>query len=100
MLPVTGFAGPQRLRQLLDAVMAVASELDLPTVLRRITQSAVDLVDARYGALGVLDETGTRLAEFITVSLGGNGSITHVINDTGGTAQGTATVPVNLVSYP
>ena len=69
MLPVTGFAGPQRLRQLLDAVMAVASELDLPTVLRRITQSAVDLVDARYGALGVLDETGTRLAEFITIGI-------------------------------
>lgn len=66
---VTGFAGPHRLRQLLDAVMAVASELDLATVLERITQSAVDLVDARYGALGVLDDTGTRLSEFITIGI-------------------------------
>jgi len=66
---VTGFAGPHRLRQLLDAVMAIASELDLPTVLQRITQSAVDLVDARYGALGVLDETGTRLSQFITIGI-------------------------------
>jgi signal transduction histidine kinase len=32
-------------------------------------QSAVDLVDARYGALGVLDDTHTRLAQFITVGL-------------------------------
>ena len=36
-------------------------------MLRHIVESAVDLVDARYGALGVLDETGTGLAEFITV---------------------------------
>src|SRR4051812_38536673 len=38
-------------------------------MLRRIVQSAVDLVDARYGALGVLDESGTWLAQFITVGL-------------------------------
>ena len=38
-------------------------------MLRRIIEAAVDLVDARYGALGVLDETGTRLAEFITVGI-------------------------------
>jgi signal transduction histidine kinase len=49
--------------------MTVGSDLDLPSVLRHIVQSAVDLVDARYGALGVLDETGTSLAEFITVGL-------------------------------
>ena len=62
-------AGPQRLRQLLDAVVAVGSGLDLPTMLRRITELAVELVDARYGALGVLDETGTRLSQFITVGM-------------------------------
>ena len=38
-------------------------------MLRRIVESAVDLVDARYGALGVLDETGTRLSQFITVGI-------------------------------
>jgi signal transduction histidine kinase len=57
------------LRQLLDAVLAVGLDLDLPAMLRRIVESAVELVDATYGALGVLDETGTRLAQFITVGI-------------------------------
>lgn len=60
---------PEQLRKLLDAVIAVGSELELPVVLRRIVEVAVDLVDAHYGALGVLDETGTSLAQFITVGL-------------------------------
>jgi len=64
-----GFAGPRQLRRLLDAVVAIGSELELEEALRRIVQVATDLVDARYGALGVLDETGTRLAEFITVGI-------------------------------
>ncbi|MEV0274122.1 discoidin domain-containing protein [Hamadaea sp. NPDC050747] len=38
--------------------------------------------------------------DLLTVSLGGNGTIAHVINSTGGPAQGTATVPVNIVSFP
>src|SRR5215218_10163943 len=38
-------------------------------MLDRIVSAAVGLVDARYGALGVLDETGTRLSQFITVGL-------------------------------
>ena len=62
-------AGPRSLRQLLDAVMMVGSDLDLASVLRHIVESAVDLVDARYGALGVLDESGTSLAQFLTVGL-------------------------------
>jgi hypothetical protein len=41
-----------------------------------------------------------RFHDLLTVSLGGNGTIDHVINSTGGPAQGTATVPSNLVSYP
>jgi signal transduction histidine kinase len=63
------FAGPRSLRQLLDAVLTVGSDLDLPAMLQRIVEAAVDLVDARYGALGVLDDTRTRLAQFITVGL-------------------------------
>jgi len=66
---VIEFAGPRSLRQLLDAVMTVGSDLDLPAMLRRIVQAAVDLVDARYGALGVLDESRTKLAQFITVGI-------------------------------
>jgi signal transduction histidine kinase len=66
---VSGHAGPQSLRQLLDAVQTLASDLELPNMLRRIVQSAVDLVDARFGALGVLDDSGTWLAQFITVGI-------------------------------
>lgn len=62
-------AGPEHLRQLLDAVVAVGSGLELPSMLRRITELACDLVDAEYGALGVLDESRTRLSEFITVGV-------------------------------
>jgi two-component system, NarL family, sensor histidine kinase DevS len=63
------YAGPRSLRQLLDAVLTVGSDLDLPAMLERIVQAAVDLVDARYGALGVLDESRSRLAQFITVGI-------------------------------
>ncbi len=62
-------AGPRSRRQLLDAVITVGSDLELETVLRHIVESAVAVVDARYGALGVLDESGTSLAQFLTVGL-------------------------------
>lgn len=63
------FAGAKQLLRLLDAVMAIGSEKTLADALRRITETAADLVDAKYAALGVLDESGSRLAEFITVGL-------------------------------
>jgi signal transduction histidine kinase len=54
---------------LLEAVVSVGADLQLASVLQRIVEVAVELVGARHGALGVLDETGTKLAEFITVGL-------------------------------
>ncbi|MEU2915947.1 GAF domain-containing sensor histidine kinase [Streptomyces massasporeus] len=57
-----------RVHTLLDAVLAIGSDLDLDVVLRRITESAVAVVDAEYGALGVLGEGG-RIKEFITVGV-------------------------------
>ena len=57
-----------RVRGLLEAVIAIGSGLDLEAMLRRIVQAAVDLVDARYGALGVIGED-QRLTEFIPVGL-------------------------------
>jgi hypothetical protein len=61
------------LRRLLEAAVTISSDLELQLVLRRVIEAAVELVDARYGALGVLDESrelsmktrpdgGTRLA--------------------------------------
>lgn len=62
-------AGPRSLRHLLDAVMSIGADLDLPAMLRRIVEAAADLVDAKYAALGVLNEAGTGLAQFLTVGL-------------------------------
>jgi signal transduction histidine kinase len=59
----------RRLDRLLEAVLAVSSDLDLKVVLQRIVEVAVNLVDAQYGALGVADEGGTGLSQFITVGI-------------------------------
>ena len=56
------------MRGLLEAVVAIGSGLDLGSTLRRIVQTAVGLVDATYGALGVIGDN-RRLAEFIPVGL-------------------------------
>ena len=52
-------------RALLEAVMAINSDLDLQSVLRRIVESACRITDATYGAIGVLDESGHGLPEFL-----------------------------------
>jgi signal transduction histidine kinase len=57
-----------RVNALLEAVLGIGSEVELESVLRGIVEAAVQLVDARYGALGVIGENG-RLAEFIPVGL-------------------------------
>jgi signal transduction histidine kinase len=57
-----------RMDGLLEAVLSVSSGLELDTTLRQIVQAAVDLVDARYGALGVLGDDGM-LAKFVHVGI-------------------------------
>ncbi|WP_415953855.1 GAF domain-containing protein [Streptomyces sp. KLOTTS4A1] len=57
-----------RVHTLLDAVLSIGTDLDLDVVLRRITESAVTLVDAQYGALGVLGDEG-KIRQFITVGM-------------------------------
>jgi signal transduction histidine kinase len=61
-------AARDRMRGLLEAVVAIGSGLELEAMLRRIVEAAVDLVDARYGALGVIGED-RRLTEFIPVGI-------------------------------
>ena len=68
-MPDGGVADPQSLRRLLRAVVSVGSDLDLRATLQRIVESATELADARYGALGVLDPSGSWLSEFITVGV-------------------------------
>ena len=55
-------------RGLFSAVVAVAAGLELGSTLRRIVQAAVDLVDARYGALGVLGPDGM-VVDFVHVGM-------------------------------
>ncbi|MFI5868286.1 GAF domain-containing protein [Streptomyces sp. NPDC051546] len=57
-----------RLNGLLDAVMSVGRELDLPQVLQGIVEAAVVLVDSEYGALGVIGD-GQKLAQFLPVGI-------------------------------
>ena len=56
--------------ELIDAIVSVGSESNLDAVLRQIVTAATKLVDAEYGALGVLSSpTSHRLSEFITVGM-------------------------------
>jgi signal transduction histidine kinase len=57
-----------RLQGLLDAVIAVGAGLELDSTLQRIVQAAVQLVGARYGALGVVGRRGG-LSEFVYVGI-------------------------------
>ena len=57
-------AAQGRLRGLLRANAAVAADLSLPVVLRRIVDAARDLLGARYAALGVVGRDG-QLEQFV-----------------------------------
>src|SRR3954464_4366570 len=58
-----------RVQNLLDAFLSVSTGLGLPRTPRRIVESACDLVDAQYGALGVLRHGGDGLVAFIHVGV-------------------------------
>ncbi|TDT28581.1 histidine kinase/DNA gyrase B/HSP90-like ATPase [Streptomyces sp. BK208] len=54
-----------RVPKLLDAMRSVGSGLELHSTLHRICETAADLAQARYAALGVVDEDGYGLADFV-----------------------------------
>jgi signal transduction histidine kinase len=58
-----------RLRALLEAGLALTSELSLDNLLQRLTELAAELTGARYAALGVIDPSGSRLERFVTHGL-------------------------------
>jgi signal transduction histidine kinase len=58
----------ERLRSLLKATQSIVEPTDLPIVLRRIVEAAVQLLDAKYGALGVIAPDG-HLEQFIHVGI-------------------------------
>jgi signal transduction histidine kinase len=61
---------PGPAQALLEAVMAISSDLDLHAVLTRIVESATELTGATYGALGVIGPDGKHLVEFVTTGIG------------------------------
>jgi signal transduction histidine kinase len=62
---------PANARALLAAVVAIGTDLDIHSVLRRIVRSACEITGAKYGALGVLGVLGNAggLVDFITYGL-------------------------------
>ncbi|MBV8463731.1 MAG: GAF domain-containing protein, partial [Acidimicrobiales bacterium] len=69
VVPYTRVDDPKKLQRLMAAVLMIAADVDLPELLRHLVEEARFLVDARYGALGVLNPDRTALEEFITVGL-------------------------------
>jgi len=63
---VTEVVDAERMSAVLQAGLAVASDLDLDAVLARLLDSARSLTGARYAALGVLDESGRELSQLVT----------------------------------
>ena len=61
--------GINRLEHQLRVGRALTSELDLPTVLDLILETARELTGARYAAVGVIDDDRRALAQFITVGI-------------------------------
>ena len=59
----------RRLAALLEAVVAVTADLDLPTVLTTIVETACQLSGAQYGALGVLSPERDYLTQFVTYGI-------------------------------
>ncbi|WP_435860915.1 GAF domain-containing sensor histidine kinase [Streptomyces morookaense] len=55
-----------RVPHLLEAMQSVGTGLELHSTLDRIAETAAELADARYAAIGVIDSTGEGLADFIT----------------------------------
>src|SRR5579862_1541513 len=58
-----------RTRALVEAGIALTSELSIDAVLEKLVAAAADLTGAQYAALGVLDPSGDALERFITVGL-------------------------------
>jgi len=58
-----------RLRAIVGAGVALASELSLDVVLQRIVETAADLTGARYAALGVIDASGQALERFVVTGI-------------------------------
>ncbi|MGE5690053.1 MAG: GAF domain-containing protein [Pseudomonadota bacterium] len=65
-MPAGETQSQERLRALVEAGIALSSELSLDALLQTLTESAARLTGARYAALGVIDRSGRQLERFLT----------------------------------
>jgi signal transduction histidine kinase len=68
-VPYRSLDDPVKLRRVLEATLLLEADLDLSDALRHVLEEARAMTNARYGAIGVLDEAGTGLSEFLTAGL-------------------------------
>ena len=57
---------PAKLRRIVDAMLLIDGDIALEDVLRNVVDEARSITGARYGALGVVNDDQTSLAQFIT----------------------------------
>ncbi|MFJ7157476.1 GAF domain-containing sensor histidine kinase [Streptomyces sp. NPDC101118] len=58
-----------RVPQLLEAMRSVGTGLELHSTLDRICETAAELADAQYAAIGVVDVEGRGLSDFVTYGI-------------------------------
>ncbi len=68
-VPYHRISDPEKLGRLMDAVLMIEADIELPALLGHLVEEARTLVGARYGALGVLNQARTDLEQFLTVGL-------------------------------
>ncbi len=62
-------AATERTRALVEAGIALSSELSLDSLLQKLVETVAELTGAQYAALGILDPSGAQLERFVTTGI-------------------------------
>jgi signal transduction histidine kinase len=68
-VPYRSIEDPEKLQRLVAAILMIEADVELPELLRHLVEEACSLVEARFGALGVLNASRTALDQFVTVGM-------------------------------
>jgi signal transduction histidine kinase len=68
-MPYRSIDDPEKLQRLVAAILMIEADVELPELLRHLVEEACSLVEARFGALGVLNPSRTALDQFLTVGM-------------------------------
>jgi signal transduction histidine kinase len=72
-VPYRSIEDPEKLQRLVAAILMIEADVELPELLRHLVEEACSLVEARFGALGVLNASRTALDQFVTVGMSDEG---------------------------